>query len=125
MRAAVFARDHGICTLCKADTEVLQAEYRKMIPRGMHSVKDGESPAEKFRIQHGVPIGRASGDWWDADHITPVIEGGGECGIENYRTLCIPCHVKATRELRARMKERRREEKAVVKDAARGLFAGL
>lgn len=66
-----------------------------------------------------------TGDWWDADHITPVIEGGGECGIENYRTLCIPCHVKATRELRARMKERRRLEKAIVKDQARGLFAGL
>jgi hypothetical protein len=23
-----------------------------------------------------------------------LTEGGGECGIDNFRTLCIPCHKK-------------------------------
>lgn len=34
---------------------------------------------------------------WEADHIVPVVEGG-----------CRVCHVRVTRELRARMAERRR-----------------
>jgi 5-methylcytosine-specific restriction endonuclease McrA len=39
---------------------------------------------------------------WDADHIVPVVEGGGECDLENIRTLCLICHRRATRELRER-----------------------
>jgi hypothetical protein len=27
------------------------------------------------------------GDFWQADHIVPVAEGGGECDLSNYRTL--------------------------------------
>jgi len=46
--------------------------------------------------------GRSSG--WDADHIVPVCEGGGQCGLDNYRTLCHPCHKRVTRELAARRK---------------------
>ena len=49
--------------------------------------------------------------WWEADHIVPVVEGGGQCGLDNYRTLCIRCHRKATRELRARLAESRRKPK--------------
>ena len=26
---------------------------------------------------------------WDADHIVPVVEGGGECDLANMRTLCL------------------------------------
>ena len=29
---------------------------------------------------------------WDADHITPVALGGGGCGLDGMRTLCLPCH---------------------------------
>lgn len=44
---------------------------------------------------------------WDMDHINPVIRGGGSCGLENLRTLCIPCHKRMTRELaRRRASER-------------------
>ena len=32
----------------------------------------------------------------DADHIKPVYEGGGSCGLDNIRTLCIACHKKNT-----------------------------
>lgn len=46
--------------------------------------------------------------WWEADHIVPVVDGGGQCGIENYRTLCIRCHRKVTRELRARLAQKRK-----------------
>jgi 5-methylcytosine-specific restriction endonuclease McrA len=42
---------------------------------------------------------------WDADHIVPVIEGGGECDLENLRTLCLSCHRLAIEELRERMRQ--------------------
>lgn len=45
---------------------------------------------------------------WDMDHIVPVIEGGGACGLENLRTLCIPCHKAETRALAARRAQKRR-----------------
>lgn len=48
--------------------------------------------------------------WWEADHIVPVVEGGGQTGLENLRTLCWPCHRKATAELAARRAARRRQE---------------
>ena len=37
--------------------------------------------------------------YWEADHIIPVSEGGGLCGLENMQTLCIQCHKAETREL--------------------------
>ena len=49
---------------------------------------------------------RAAGEDWDADHIIPVVEGGGECDLSNIRTLCIPCHRKVTAELRKRLRRR-------------------
>jgi len=30
----------------------------------------------------------------------PVADGGGECGLDNYRLLCRQCHVKVTGEWR-------------------------
>lgn len=52
---------------------------------------------------------------WDADHIVPVVEGGGLCGLENYRTLCHPCHKIATAELAARRAAARKALAAQIK----------
>jgi 5-methylcytosine-specific restriction endonuclease McrA len=41
------------------------------------------------------------------DHIVPVIEGGGGCGLDNLRTLCRKCHVEETAALRKRMAAKR------------------
>jgi 5-methylcytosine-specific restriction enzyme A len=41
---------------------------------------------------------------WDADHVVPVAEGGGQCDLDNLRTLCVACHREATAELRGRLK---------------------
>jgi 5-methylcytosine-specific restriction protein A len=87
VRIKVLARDNGICAECGVDT------YAESV------------------ITHRRA--RGSGHLWQADHIIPVIEGGGECGLDNYRTLCIPCHRRVTAELRARMKQRRIEAKAL------------
>ena len=58
---------------------------------------------------------------WEADHIIPVSEGGGLCGLEGYRTLCKKCHGKESGELRKRLNERKRIEK-IQKETGR-LFA--
>ena len=101
LRQTIFNRDKGICVLCGVD------------------VFEGQLQANGSPVRRRA---RGSGDLWQADHIVPVIEGGGECSLENIRTLCIPCHKKATKELAERMARRRREKKAVENDAA-GLFA--
>lgn len=44
--------------------------------------------------------------FWDADHIVPVAEGGGQCDLSNMRTLCLLCHGKATAALRERLRGR-------------------
>ncbi len=41
---------------------------------------------------------------WDADHILPVTEGGGECDVDNIRTLCLRCHRLVTAQLRERIR---------------------
>lgn len=83
-RLLVFRRDKGICAQCGTDT--------------MEGLKR--------------PRARGTGHLWQADHIVPVVEGGGECSIENLRTLCTACHQRETNELRARLSEARKVEKA-------------
>jgi len=49
-----------------------------------------------------------AGNEWQADHIVPVVEGGGSCGLDNLRTLCHTCHLQQTALLRKRLAERRK-----------------
>lgn len=48
--------------------------------------------------------------YWEADHILPVCEGGGCCGLDNYRTLCRSCHNAETKRLRARLAKAKRRQ---------------
>src|SRR5205823_4993610 len=96
VREQVFRRDRGICALCQTNTMRLAGSLRRL---PWH--------ARKRRSQAlGIPYKRLRSPW-DADHITPVVEGGGECSLENYRTLCIPCHRQVTGELLARRRQQR------------------
>jgi len=45
---------------------------------------------------------------WEMDHIIPVSEGGGSCGLDNLRTLCIRCHKAETAALKSRLAARAR-----------------
>ena len=79
LRLKVFERDHGICQKCGLDTMKDQMRRRA----------------------------RGTGHLWQADHIIPVVQGGGECDLQNIRTLCTRCHKEETRALAAkRAKER-------------------
>lgn len=99
LREKVFERDRGICALCGVDT--VQAEQHLKRLRGAARLKAHLDWG--IRGPSGKP-GRKS--LWDADHIMPVVEGGGECDLENIRTLCLKCHRAATAELRARRSKR-------------------
>jgi 5-methylcytosine-specific restriction endonuclease McrA len=70
------------------------------LPRGIQSsTKTVLKHREKGRLKN---LRRSS--LWDADHIAPVAEGGGECDLSNIRTLCLKCHRKVTAELRQRLR---------------------
>jgi 5-methylcytosine-specific restriction endonuclease McrA len=64
-------------------------------------VRDQIKKRDKGRCRLcGVNVVRARLKW-EADHILPVADGGGECGLDNYRLLCRPCHLRVTLEWRA------------------------
>ena len=88
LREQVFARDRGVCAACGVDTEAVRRDKRKL---------DWAS-----RRQFEKDWGQRR-HLWDADHIIPVVEGGGECDLSNMRTLCLKCHREATAALRGRL----------------------
>lgn len=122
LRYRLSERDKGVCASCGLDTVALKKQYaefcgelkRSWITRfdEMCSKRSWDERQEWLK-QYGIPSGRSCSDWWDADHIVPVIEGGGECELSNMRTLCIPCHKAETAALRKRMTLRRIETKAL------------
>ena len=90
LRDRVFARDWGVCALCGLDTVAFYRRFQML-------------PARKRAALRGsldMPALRDS--FWDADHIVPVMEGGGECDLGNLRTLCLWCHQAETAKLRKR-----------------------
>lgn len=91
LRDKVFERDKGICGACGVDCEAAWIHLKRL--RGAARVRT--------LLEWGVKP-RARKSLWDADHIVPVVEGGGECDLANLRTLCLKCHRAATAELRKR-----------------------
>jgi hypothetical protein len=63
-----------------------------------------------WRARGGMAPGAAA---LEADHIVPVADGGGECGLENYRLLCRACHVSVTAAWRRARVDRRHDAQAV------------
>ena len=94
VRDQVFLRDAGVCAECGVDTVQAYRELKR---------SRGDARAEALEMW-GVRSVMARRSLWDADHILPVAEGGGECDLENLRTLCLMCHREATAELRRRMR---------------------
>ena len=90
LRERIQQRDHGICAACGIDTVLALAHLKRS--RGSN---------RRAGLAHwGLKrLHRAS--LWDADHIVPVVEGGGQCDLSNMRTLCLRCHRQTTNALRA------------------------
>jgi 5-methylcytosine-specific restriction protein A len=95
VRDQVYKRDRGVCFVCRIDTQAAYFELKRA--RG--------AKREKLLVRWGLKkLTRRS--LWDADHIVAVAEGGGECDLENLRTLCLNCHRRQTAELRERLRSR-------------------
>jgi hypothetical protein len=67
-------------------------------------------PAKRGWLRKQLEIDRRRRSFWDADHILPVVEGGGECDLGNIRTLCLWCHREETGKLRDRLRSDRTAE---------------
>lgn len=120
LRRKVFKRDKGVCAICGADTERLQSDFRRFrnwLKRhdlrkwNFAQVASGPYYALllKWCSKRGIPSGRMDSDWWDADHVVPVHEGGKNL-LENIRTLCIPCHKAETDMLKRRIADARKQQ---------------
>ena len=95
LRDQVFARDRGLCQACRADTVAIYAALKR---------SKGNARAAGLSL-YGMKSMTARRSLWDADHILPVAEGGGQCDLDNLRTLCLPCHREVTAQLRLRLRK--------------------
>lgn len=88
VRQLVLERDRGVCAGCGEDTGALSEAL------ACYS-GDERATLAGWLIGSGYPPHRVASDsLWDAHHIKPVADGGGYCGLDNYETLCLPCHKK-------------------------------
>ena len=104
VRASLFERDRGVCSLCGVDAAQMDAalaqlkdDLRHPLLMSIHPMIATTLRAEgwtnvKLRGGHYYADALEFSSCWEADHITAVAEGGGQCGLENYRTLCYVCH---------------------------------
>jgi 5-methylcytosine-specific restriction protein A len=95
LRDQVFARDRGICAACHADTVAIYAALKRV---------KGKARTAGLSL-YGMQSIASRRSLWDADHILPVAEGGGQCDLDNLRTLCLPCHREVTAQLRLRLRK--------------------
>lgn len=102
-RAAVFARDAGVCYHCRLDCARLDRVLRHLV------AGDDDDPAAALAVLEALALGRRTRlvSTWQMDHRHAVSEGGADCGLGNYRTLCLRCHAQATRDLHRRLRAAR------------------
>ena len=106
VRAQVFALEGGVCRLCGIDAHALYTRISALQPAERLNAlcnvnwKLPKTPKALERLLQDPK----EGDFWQADHIVAVAEGGGGCGLDNLRTLCVPCHTGETERLRARLR---------------------
>jgi 5-methylcytosine-specific restriction endonuclease McrA len=110
VRGQLFERDKGVCAQCGVDAgqmdralAVFKDDLRHPLLMSIHPMIVATLRSEgwtnvKCRGGHYHPDAIAFSSCWEADHITAVSEGGGQCGLENYRTLCYVCHKKVSAE---------------------------
>jgi hypothetical protein len=113
----VLARDQGVCAICRIDTRRIERTaliVSRMLTRTGRSYAnhyefngyEAKKISDRILMAKGFNPSRAL---WEADHVLPVAEGGGGCGLDGYRTLCQRCHSRVTGELRARLYRRSKQ----------------
>lgn len=105
-RKLVFKRDRGVCSGCGLDTQ--RVHRAVMALKGDRPAQLARLLAEGFRATDLRFKRRGLRPLWQADHTTPVVEGGGGAHWSLLQTLCLPCHrAKSNREAAKRRARRR------------------
>lgn len=122
-RRQVSKRDRGRCSSCSLDTKAFREELKQAYFKAMRERDVTPNWQDEYYIhtsilektpscmalleKHGFTLkdvsfgGHGMSDFWDMDHILPVVHGGGGTGLENLRTLCKACHRRETKALAA------------------------
>jgi 5-methylcytosine-specific restriction protein A len=121
MRRHVFARDNGVCALCRCDTELLRRVLRHAQKARHRDVDDDSGGSWRFgrgaklfrevALELGFNRSSSRGAFWQADHVHEVARGGWGCGLEKLRTLCTPCHKAETARLARELAAERKKAK--------------
>jgi 5-methylcytosine-specific restriction protein A len=112
VRKALAIRDGRRCDMCGVDAGAAYDTARRAVQEAIScsgltpaialqmSVAGGPFEAHArlsvSRRQRGGRPRVQQGSFWQADHRIAVHEGGGCCGLDNFRTLCSPCHAHVT-----------------------------
>ncbi len=95
LRDNLYARDSGICAHCGLDAgavdRVMEAAFAILKER--HWPWLANRMVNEMRVQWWG--GKPGSSMWEADHIHQHAHGGPD-GLENLRTLCVPCHAQNT-----------------------------
>nr|GMD07637.1 DNA annealing helicase and endonuclease ZRANB3 [Ipomoea batatas] len=115
--------EHGICSSCKLNCHKLVKHIRPLLhdKREEHIKKVAPQIAKRKKLLQRLVAEPNEGNAWHADHIIPVYKGGGECLLENMRTLCVACHADVT----AAQHNERRKERLKAKKHLRNIMRDL
>ncbi|KAJ6296839.1 hypothetical protein OIU78_022545 [Salix suchowensis] len=99
----LFQIEHGVCTICRLDCHQLVRTIKPLSLERRREYIEEAAPnvASQKKLLDKLANNPCEGNAWHADHIVPVYRGGGECKVENMRTLCVACHSKVTAAQRA------------------------
>ncbi|XP_071701949.1 uncharacterized protein [Rutidosis leptorrhynchoides] len=123
LRKGLAQIEHGICTSCHLDCRKLVKNLKSLSleKRKEFIIREAPRLTARKNLLEKLINDPTEGNAWHADHIVPVYKGGGECKLENMRTLCIACHAEVT----AAQCAERRSERAKAKKQLNRLLANL
>ena len=125
IRQEIFKLEKGICQICNRNMHELFCRIRRLEkPDRLQQLLSAGFTISNTSKKISIVNNPKEGDFWQPDHIIPVAEGGGECDLSNFRTLCTPCHLKETKELHKRLKRKRLSESAKGTKDIRIFFGG-
>jgi hypothetical protein len=106
VRDQLFALEFGVCCLCGINAHALYTRIAALEPAERLNAlcnANWKLPVTAKALERLLQNPKEA-HFWNADHITAVAEGGGGCGLDNLRTLCVPCHAAETEKLQRRLK---------------------
>ncbi|EYU23580.1 hypothetical protein MIMGU_mgv1a000528mg [Erythranthe guttata] len=119
LREELFQIEHGICTNCQLNCHQLVKHLRvlSLEKRQAYINKVAPNIAKREKLLEKLVNEPTGGNAWHADHIIAVYKGGGECKLENLRTLCVACHADVTTAQCSERRIARKKAKKQLKDA--------